>query len=48
MANPFENDEASYFVLVNDEGRHSPWHVDVGDILFYVHHQHREGGATCP
>ncbi|MCX4830331.1 MbtH family protein [Streptomyces sp. NBC_01016] len=25
MANPFENDEASYFVLVNDEGQHSLW-----------------------
>ncbi|MFF8379443.1 MbtH family protein [Streptomyces sp. NPDC015661] len=25
MPNPFENDEASYFVLVNDEGRHSLW-----------------------
>ncbi|MFD8353275.1 MbtH family protein [Streptomyces coelicoflavus] len=25
MANPFENDEASYFVLVNEEGQHSLW-----------------------
>lgn len=25
MPNPFENDEASYFVLVNDEGQHSLW-----------------------
>ncbi|MFC4464311.1 MbtH family protein [Streptomyces xiangluensis] len=25
MANPLENDEASYFVLVNDEGQHSLW-----------------------
>ncbi|MCX4830338.1 MbtH family protein [Streptomyces sp. NBC_01016] len=25
MANPFENDEASYYVLVNDEGQHSLW-----------------------
>ncbi|MZE42640.1 MbtH family NRPS accessory protein [Streptomyces sp. SID5477] len=25
VANPFENDEASYFVLVNDEGQHSLW-----------------------
>jgi MbtH protein len=25
MANPFENPEASYLVLVNDEGQHSLW-----------------------
>ncbi|MFD8215566.1 MbtH family protein [Streptomyces sp. NPDC059697] len=25
MPNPFENDDASYFVLVNDEGQHSLW-----------------------
>ncbi|WP_447038501.1 MbtH family protein [Streptomyces sp. DSM 118878] len=25
MSNPFENPDASYFVLVNDEGQHSLW-----------------------
>lgn len=25
MPNPFENEDASYFVLVNDEGQHSLW-----------------------
>ncbi|MGW2515385.1 MbtH family protein [Streptomyces scopuliridis] len=25
MPNPFENDDALYFVLVNDEGQHSLW-----------------------
>ncbi|MDH6128764.1 MbtH family protein [Kitasatospora sp. GP82] len=25
MSNPFENDEAQYRVLVNDEGQHSLW-----------------------
>lgn len=25
MANPFEDPEASYLVLVNDEGQHSLW-----------------------
>jgi MbtH protein len=25
MTNPFEDDDASYFVLVNDEGQHSLW-----------------------
>lgn len=25
MPNPFENDDAPYFVLVNDEGQHSLW-----------------------
>jgi MbtH protein len=25
MTNPFEDDEASYYVLVNDEGQHSLW-----------------------
>jgi uncharacterized protein YbdZ (MbtH family) len=25
MANPFEDDEALYLVLVNDEGQHSIW-----------------------
>ncbi|WP_436735996.1 MbtH family protein [Streptomyces sp. BBFR102] len=25
MANPFEDAEASYLVLVNDEGQHSLW-----------------------
>ncbi|GAB1327016.1 MbtH family protein [Streptomyces sp. NPDC093260] len=27
MANPFEDDEAEYYVLVNDEGQHSLWPV---------------------
>ncbi len=25
MTNPFDDPEASYFVLVNDEGQHSLW-----------------------
>lgn len=25
MTNPFEDDNASYYVLVNDEGQHSLW-----------------------
>ena len=25
MTNPFEDDQASYLVLVNDEGQHSLW-----------------------
>ncbi|UNO41479.1 MbtH family protein [Streptomyces sp. MST-110588] len=25
MSNPFENDEATYLVLVNKEGQHSLW-----------------------
>lgn len=25
MSNPFEDDEADYFVLVNEEGQHSLW-----------------------
>lgn len=25
MANPFEDDQAEYYVLVNDEGQHSLW-----------------------
>jgi MbtH protein len=25
VPNPFENDDAPYFVLVNDEGQHSLW-----------------------
>ena len=25
MTNPFEDNEASYYVLVNDEGQHSLW-----------------------
>ncbi|HEV2635136.1 MAG TPA: MbtH family protein [Actinocrinis sp.] len=27
MTNPFEDDEAPYLVLVNDEGQHSIWPV---------------------
>ncbi len=27
MTNPFEDDEAAYAVLVNDEGQHSLWPV---------------------
>ncbi|MQY03018.1 Protein MbtH [Actinomadura sp. RB68] len=27
MTNPFEDEDASYFVLVNDEGQHSLWPV---------------------
>jgi MbtH protein len=29
MTNPFEDADASYFVLVNDEGQHSLWPVFV-------------------
>lgn len=25
MANPFEDDQGTYYVLVNDEGQHSLW-----------------------
>jgi len=25
VPNPFENEDASYYVLVNDEGQHSLW-----------------------
>lgn len=25
MANPFEDDDGQYYVLVNDEGQHSLW-----------------------
>jgi MbtH protein len=25
MGNPFENEDGTYFVLVNDEGQHSLW-----------------------
>lgn len=33
MANPFEDPDAKYFVLINDEGQHSLWPVfaDVPD-----------------
>jgi MbtH protein len=33
MTNPFENPDASYLVLVNDEGQHSLWpeSIDVPD-----------------
>jgi uncharacterized protein YbdZ (MbtH family) len=27
MTNPFEDENASYFVLINDEGQHSLWPV---------------------
>jgi MbtH protein len=29
MTNPFENNDASYLVLVNDEGQHSLWPVAI-------------------
>lgn len=29
MTNPFENDDASYVVLVNVEGQHSLWPVGI-------------------
>ena len=29
MSNPFENEDGTYFVLVNDEGQHSLWPVCV-------------------
>ena len=29
MANPFEDENASYLVLVNDENQHSLWPVDI-------------------
>ena len=27
MSNPFENEDGTYFILVNDEGQHSLWPV---------------------
>lgn len=41
MSNPFEDDEAQYFVLVNDEGQHSLWPVfaDVPDGWTVVYGQ---------
>lgn len=29
MANPFEDDNATYLVLVNDENQHSLWPADI-------------------
>ncbi|GAB3058501.1 MbtH family protein [Micromonospora schwarzwaldensis] len=29
MTNPFENEEANYLVLVNDENQHSLWPADI-------------------
>ncbi|MET8849746.1 MbtH family NRPS accessory protein [Amycolatopsis sp. NPDC004625] len=29
MTNPFENDDAQYVVLVNEEGQHSLWPAEV-------------------
>lgn len=29
MTNPFEDDNASYLVLVNDENQHSLWPADI-------------------
>ncbi|WP_307856601.1 MbtH family protein [Catenulispora pinistramenti] len=29
MANPFDDEAASYFVLINDEGQHSLWPVAI-------------------
>jgi uncharacterized protein YbdZ (MbtH family) len=29
MANPFEDENASYLVLVNDENQHSLWPADI-------------------
>ncbi|SNT54488.1 MbtH protein [Streptosporangium subroseum] len=39
MTNPFEDPDASYFVLVNDEGQHSLWpvFVDVPEGWTVVH-----------
>ncbi|WP_323746731.1 MbtH family protein [Catenulispora pinisilvae] len=29
MANPFDDEAASYFVLINDEGQHSLWPIAI-------------------
>jgi len=40
MTNPFENDNAKYMVLINDEGQHSLWPAsnDVPQGWNIVHH----------
>jgi MbtH protein len=39
VTNPFENDQGSYLVLINDEGQHSLWpeFVDVPEGWTSVH-----------
>jgi len=29
MTNPFENEDANYFVLINDEGQYSLWPIGI-------------------
>jgi MbtH protein len=47
MSNPFDDDTAQFFVLVNDEGQHSLWPVfaDVPDGWTVVYGQ--EGRQNC-
>lgn len=47
MSNPFDDDTAQFFVLVNDEGQHSLWPVfaDVPDGWTVVYGQ--EGRHNC-
>lgn len=47
MTNPFEDENASYYVLVNDEGQHSLWpaFADVPAGWTVVHGQ--DGRQAC-
>lgn len=47
MTNPFEDPDANYFVLVNDEGQHSLWPIfaDVPDGWKVIFGE--EGRAEC-
>lgn len=47
MTNPFENDDAWYVVLVNDEGQHSLWpdFLDIPEGWTVVHE--RDSRQNC-
>ncbi|QIY98705.1 MbtH family protein [Streptomyces sp. S1D4-11] len=47
MPNPFENDDASCFVLVNDEGQHSLWPAFAGIPAGWKAVHGEDTRATC-
>jgi MbtH protein len=46
MTNPFEDDDATFLVLVNDEGQHSLWPEDI-DVPAGWRTVHRGTRAGC-
>lgn len=47
MSNPFEDADALYLVLVNDEGQYSLWPDDIAVPAGWITAHHADSRANC-